>query len=69
MPFLLYFILKKVVAGGKMWRRYGAGELFTSFTFKVCVLFSSYPANLTMEGDAENSPFDPTASNLLFKLR
>tara|TARA_B100000768_G_C11012730_1_gene262727 strand:- start:56 stop:274 length:219 start_codon:yes stop_codon:yes gene_type:complete len=63
MPFLLYLILKKGVAGGKMWRRCGAGELFISFTFKVWVFLSSYPANLTIEGFAEKRPLDPTASN------
>jgi hypothetical protein len=40
-----------------------------SFTFRVCVFWSSNPANLTIAGDAVNIPFDPTASNLLFRLR
>ncbi len=69
MPFLLYFILKNCVAGGNICRRYGAGELLMSLTFKVCVFLSSYPANLTIAGHAPNKPFVPTASNLLFKPR
>ena len=47
----------------------GAGELFISLTLSVCVFRSSYPANLTIDGFAPNSPLEPTASNLLLKLR
>ena len=68
-PFLLYFILKNWVEGGKIWSLYGAGEMFMSFTFRVCVFWSSNPANLTIAGDAVKISFDPTASNLLFRLR
>lgn len=65
-PFLLYLILKNGVYGGKICRRYGAGELFIILTLSVCVLRSSNPANLTIDGHALNKPFVPTASYLLF---
>ena len=65
--FLLYLILKYGVAGGRICKRYGAGELLINLTLSVCVLRSSKPANLHIEGLAPNRPFVPTASNLLFK--
>jgi len=69
MPFLLYFILKKGVVGGKICRRYGAADWLISLTLSVWVFLNSNPANLTMEGLAPNIPLDPTVSNLLLKLR
>lgn len=68
-PFLLYFILKNWVDGGKICSLYGAGEIFISLTLRVWVFWSSNPANLTIAGEAVNIPFDPTASNLLLRLR
>ena len=67
MPFLLYLILKNGVCGGKICRRYGAGELLIILTLSVCVLRSSNPANLTIDGQALINPLVPTASNLLFR--
>ena len=68
-PFLLYFILKKGVLGGKMCNLYGAGELLINFTFNVCVFLNSNPENFTIDGNAPNNPLLPTASNLLFILK
>ena len=49
--------------------RWGAGDMFISFTFKVWVLRSSKPANFTIEGLASKRPLEPTASNLLVRLK